>query len=442
MNDAAVRGLSGNATGAVSFSNFYGKSLSYAIAPNLSSVNEGSSVTFTVTTTGLPTGTVLYWSTAVISGSVNTVDFTDSVLSGSVTVNNNTASIVRTLTNDTTTEGTESFQLQLHTDSTVGTVVATSSTVTINDTSIAVPGQFIYAGTLLLNANNSTVLTTFTVPLGVTSISMVAIGAGGGGITASIADTTNRGGMAGAGGGGLRYINNYSVTPGQVLNIGGGRGGGTGALDSGSTGGQGGSSWVRTAANATIIQGFGGLGGKKHITTTTNVTVPGRSGGSHQGISGSIGYAGGAGGDGYNGNNTISTTIGRGGGGGAAGYSGAGGRGGSITLSLTAPTAGSGGGGGGGGGKRSTGGTVSAPSASNRPARGGGVSPFGQGTNGAAGANSNDTVSGSGTAGGNGSGSLNYGSGAEIGSPGGNGVVRIIWPGNLRQFPSTRTADE
>jgi hypothetical protein len=25
---------------------------------------------------------------------------------------------------------------------------------------------------------------------------------------------------------------------------------------------------------------------------------------------------------------------------------------------------------------------------------------------------------------------------------GGNGAVRIIWPGNLRQFPSTRTADE
>jgi hypothetical protein len=29
-----------------------------------------------------------------------------------------------------------------------------------------------------------------------------------------------------------------------------------------------------------------------------------------------------------------------------------------------------------------------------------------------------------------------------LGNSGSSGAVRIIWPGNLRQFPSTRTADE
>jgi hypothetical protein len=36
-----------------------------------------------------------------------------------------------------------------------------------------------------------------------------------------------------------------------------------------------------------------------------------------------------------------------------------------------------------------------------------------------------------------------YGGGGALYNAGGSGgAVRIIWPGNLRQFPSTRTADE
>jgi hypothetical protein len=92
---------------------------------------------------------------------------------------------------------------------------------------------------------------------------------------------------------------------------------------------------------------------------------------------------------------------------------------------------------------------------------------LGQGSNGAAGVNSTSSGgSGGVTGGGGGSGGntgvfgavgVQYGGGAPgsysrrdnagvqtlfNGFSGGNGAVRIIWPGNVRLFPSTRTADE
>lgn len=108
----------------------------YSITPNVTSVNEGSSVTFTVTTTGVANGTTLCWSTVSVSGTVNASDFTDFQTTGSVTINNNTATIVRGIRSDFTTEGTESFRLQLLTGSPCDTVVADSAVVTINDTSL------------------------------------------------------------------------------------------------------------------------------------------------------------------------------------------------------------------------------------------------------------------------------------------------------------------
>jgi hypothetical protein len=108
----------------------------YSITPSSLSVNENSSVTFTVSTTFVPNGTILYWTTQQISGIINSADFTDGLLNGTTTINNNIGSIItRTLTNDTTTEGTESFAIQLRTGSLSGPIVAVSDTVTINDTS-------------------------------------------------------------------------------------------------------------------------------------------------------------------------------------------------------------------------------------------------------------------------------------------------------------------
>ena len=106
----------------------------YSVSPNVSSVNEGSSVTWTITTTNIPNGTTLYWTN---SGTTNGSDFSDSLNSGTITISGNSGSFSKTLTNDVATEGTETIIIQIRTGSTSGTVVATSSAVSVNDTSLA-----------------------------------------------------------------------------------------------------------------------------------------------------------------------------------------------------------------------------------------------------------------------------------------------------------------
>lgn len=99
----------------------------YAISPAAGSVNEGSSLTFNVTTTGVGDGTVLYWTLSIATDFATT--------SGSFTITSNAGSFSVTPTADLTTEGAESFTASVRTGSTSGTIVATSSSVTINDTS-------------------------------------------------------------------------------------------------------------------------------------------------------------------------------------------------------------------------------------------------------------------------------------------------------------------
>lgn len=108
---------------------------SYSITPSTTVVNEGSTVTFTVTTTGVPNATVLYWTTLETSGTISSSDFTDAALSGSFTVNSNTGTITRTLVSDRSTEGLDAFKIEVRRTSTSGTIVATSDNVVINDTS-------------------------------------------------------------------------------------------------------------------------------------------------------------------------------------------------------------------------------------------------------------------------------------------------------------------
>jgi len=97
-----------------------------AAAAGATSVNEGSSLTFNVTGTNIVNGT--YFFTVTNSG-----DFATS--SGSFTITSNAGSFSVTPTADNTTEGAETFQAQVRTGSTSGTIVATSATITINDTS-------------------------------------------------------------------------------------------------------------------------------------------------------------------------------------------------------------------------------------------------------------------------------------------------------------------
>ena len=97
-----------------------------ATAGSFTSVNEGSSLTFNVTGTNIVDGTY-YWTSS------NTTDF--ATISGSFTITSNAGSFSVTPTADLTTEGAETFTVSVRTDSTAGTIVATSSTITINDTS-------------------------------------------------------------------------------------------------------------------------------------------------------------------------------------------------------------------------------------------------------------------------------------------------------------------
>jgi hypothetical protein len=134
---AATENINIPTSGRILFSNFYGSvDESFVITTSSSSIEEGSSATFLVNTTGIVDGTKLYWTS---SGSATAADFTDSTLTGSVTIVKNAASFTRTAQSDLTTEGTQSFNIQLRTGSISGTIVSTSSTVQILDKSITPP---------------------------------------------------------------------------------------------------------------------------------------------------------------------------------------------------------------------------------------------------------------------------------------------------------------
>ena len=108
-------------------------SISYTITANVSTTNEGTTITYPITTTNVPNGTVIYWTN---SGSTQAADFTDGVNTGSITINSNSASLTRSVSNDVVTEGPENVQIILRKDSTVGAILATSGVVLVNDTSL------------------------------------------------------------------------------------------------------------------------------------------------------------------------------------------------------------------------------------------------------------------------------------------------------------------
>lgn len=162
------------ATSSVIVVNDTSQTATYNIVPASATVSEGGMVTFNINTTGLPNGTILYWTTTSLTGSVLAGDFADNTLSGQVTISANTGIVQRILSADVTTEGTETFNLQLRTGSISGTVVATSATVTVSDTSttpIAPPtygitpnvntvaeGSTVTFGIVTTNVNNGTSL--------------------------------------------------------------------------------------------------------------------------------------------------------------------------------------------------------------------------------------------------------------------------------------------
>ena len=105
----------------------------YTLAPDGDdNVNEGSAQTFNVGGTYVPAATY-YWTVETNAGDFATADGTVIVSSGT---GGNLGSFTVTPTADATTEGAETFTVALRSGSTSGPILATSSSVTINDTSL------------------------------------------------------------------------------------------------------------------------------------------------------------------------------------------------------------------------------------------------------------------------------------------------------------------
>tara|TARA_B100000427_G_scaffold329217_1_gene344536 strand:- start:1313 stop:4138 length:2826 start_codon:yes stop_codon:yes gene_type:complete len=132
----------------------------YTITPSASVVDEGDSITTTITTEHILNGVNLYWNITGTNIDVN--DFSSGSLSGQGTVNNNALpSFSHTLANDVTTEGVEVFNINLFTDVAMTTQVATTA-ITVNDTSVPVVPTYTISPSPLTVNEGSTVTTTVT----------------------------------------------------------------------------------------------------------------------------------------------------------------------------------------------------------------------------------------------------------------------------------------
>lgn len=287
----------------------------YAVAVSNNSINEGSSVTFTVSTYQISDGTTLYYT---LSG-VQSADISGGTLSGSVVINSSFANVSVTTTNDIATEGPETMTFELRTVSTSGTIVATANVI-ISDTSL---GTF--------NADY-----------------LVVAGGGGAG--------SNWGGGGGAGG--YRSGTMTGIVPGTAYQVTVGAGGGAGSNGSNSIfnnitstgGGYSGSNTGPSSATSGGSGGSGGGGGGGGPGPAGGTGTPGQGNNGAQGVGGAGGGAGGGGGASAAGSVGSANTGGVGGNGSTwvDGVTRAGGGGGGGRYSPSRSAGGSGGGGSGG----------------------------------------------------------------------------------------------
>jgi len=232
--------------------------------------------------------------------------------------------------------------------------------------------------------------TTFIVPLLITSISAVAIGPGGRGLYGNDGNSNDYSfvGGAGAGGGGLGYVNNISVTPGELLIL---------EHNANTISGNVYTQITRNSDKTVLLQVERGKDASE-----INASQGRTNGGAGGRVLIGSGGAGGKGGD-----NSFGTTTGGSGGGAPGTYYGAGGNGGVGAVSgSNAGTTGA---------NNNIGGTGS--SYGNAGNYGSTIGPYGP----------NSTGYG---AGGTGSGGSDFSKGPY------GGVIRIVW-GTGRAFPNT-----
>ena len=126
---------------------------SYSIFSRPTPINEGAALVTRVTTTNVASGTTLYYS---LSGSgITATDFSSGALTGSGIVGSDgTFTFTNTLANDLTTEGTETLNIKLFSDSSRSTQVGSTASVSIADTSAAI--------TTIINNNSFTTINNIT----------------------------------------------------------------------------------------------------------------------------------------------------------------------------------------------------------------------------------------------------------------------------------------
>jgi len=408
-------------------SNRYKGGVISATAPTTvaNTVNQGSAPGIWTTTQALQAIAASAWPAQATIPGVPTI--------GTATINGTTASVAFTPSSSLGGGGAITYTATSSPGGITGT--ASSSPVTVSGLTAGTSYTFTVTATNSVgtsspsSASNSVTAVTpagqayyttagtfsWVAPTGVTSVSVVCVGAGAGN------PITNPNTTGGAGGG-LRYRNNITVTPGTSYTVTVGN-----RPSSGNTGGN------SLFDSTSVVWAQGG----QDATGGTGIAIGGNIGGGNGGASSNGGAGGGAG-----------------------GYAGNGGNGGST------PTAGAGGGGGGGGSNYG----IYLGCCSfiwGAAGGGGGVGMLGQGSNGAAGASqgggggpgsSGDYGGGGGSAVDNSPANGGAGGGAGGGGGGGNtpdfnkgkngggsaGAVRIIWAGGTgitRAFPSTNTGN-
>ncbi|MFZ1783605.1 MAG: PKD-like domain-containing protein [Ferruginibacter sp.] len=344
-NTGTVTGIaasgSGNISGTLTNTTAAPIMVTFTITPTSGSCT-GTPVTATVVVN--PTPDVNQPANQVVCNGAPTtaVNFTGTVAGTVFNWTNNTPSI------GLAASGTGNIASFTATNAGTAPVVAT---VTVTPSTTSGGG----GGPITQTFNYTGAMQTFTVPAGVTSLQLSALGASGG-------NSPGLGGLGGSAQGDL------AVTPGQVLHIyvgGQGSGFGVGGFNGGGTGqwvnGGGGASDVRislfTLTDRVLVAGGGGgmyTGGGGYLAgdgggltgtsgTTQNVSTtggtqvaagtPGTGGGLGQGQNSDAFFDGGGGGGGYYGGGAVSNSpyTGNGAGGGGSSYIGG------VTAGVTTP---------------------------------------------------------------------------------------------------------